>query len=97
MLEKHTTWLAYLWAVVASITSYFANWTINDWAALVGIALGVGTFWVNRYYKKKQAVLTEKRNQILEQILREHSPESTIGMLARAELQDDDNGDNDES
>ncbi|EJC1234193.1 alpha/beta hydrolase [Salmonella enterica] len=71
-MEKHTTWLAYLWACISGL---FAQWTLNDYGALIGIALGIGTFWVNRHYKKKSertqvrmAVALEKRNQILEQI-----------------------------
>ncbi|EKQ0892619.1 alpha/beta hydrolase [Salmonella enterica] len=103
-MEKHTSWQAYLWAVVASITSYFANWTINDWAALVGIALGVGTFWVNRHYKKKsertqarlataqarQAAALEKRNQILEQIVRKPDSAATALIVESERLDDAD-------
>ncbi|ELK9745649.1 alpha/beta hydrolase, partial [Salmonella enterica] len=48
--EKHTTWLAYLWAFISGI---FAQWTLNDYGALIGIILGIGTFLVNRHYKKK--------------------------------------------
>ncbi|HDP0319392.1 TPA: alpha/beta hydrolase [Salmonella enterica subsp. enterica serovar Concord] len=90
-MDKHTTWLAYLWAVIAAITSYFSNWTINDWGALVGIVLAIATFFVNRYYKhkaaqtqKEQVLAMEKRNRILAQIalkLDKDSPYSTAKAL----------------
>ncbi|EBP4586417.1 alpha/beta hydrolase [Salmonella enterica] len=72
-MEKHTSWVAYLWAVICGA---LAQWTVHDYGALIGIILGIGTFWVNRHYKKKveqaqarQAAALEKRNQILEQIV----------------------------
>ncbi|EHS7370312.1 alpha/beta hydrolase, partial [Salmonella enterica] len=51
-MEKHTTWLAYLWAGIAG---YFAHWTLDDYGALIGIVLAVATFFVNRYYKQQSA------------------------------------------
>ncbi|ECI0840975.1 alpha/beta hydrolase, partial [Salmonella enterica subsp. diarizonae] len=51
MTEKHiTSWLAYMWAVICGV---LAQWTVHDYGALIGIILGIGTFWVNRHYKKK--------------------------------------------
>ncbi|EAP7666274.1 alpha/beta hydrolase, partial [Salmonella enterica] len=49
-MEKHTTWLAYLWAVICGA---LAQWTVHDYGALIGIVLAIGTFWVNRHYKRK--------------------------------------------
>ncbi|EOG2972939.1 HP1 family phage holin, partial [Salmonella enterica] len=67
--EKHTTWLAYLWAFISGL---FAQWTLNDYGALIGIILGIGTFLVNRHYKKKadqaqarQAAAMEERNRLI--------------------------------
>ncbi|EOS9784431.1 HP1 family phage holin [Salmonella enterica] len=82
-IEKHTTWLAYLWACISGL---FAQWTLNDYGALIGIILGIGTFLVNRHYKqqsaqaqKDQVAAMEKRNQILEQLARR--PESSLKSL----------------
>lgn len=49
-MDKHTTWLAYIWALISGIC---AQWTLNDYGALIGIVLGIGTFLVNKHYKKK--------------------------------------------
>lgn len=90
MLEKHTTWLAYLWAVICGA---LAQWTVHDYGALIGI----GTFWVNRHYKKKveqaqarQAAALEKRNQILEQIASKPAS-ATTALIIESERQDDAN------
>ncbi|EEK4999055.1 alpha/beta hydrolase [Salmonella enterica] len=91
-LERHTTWLAYLWAFISGL---FAQWTVHDYGALIGIALGIGTFWVNRHYKKKSeraqarmAAALEKRNQILEQMA--SSPDSAAtALIAEYERRDD--------
>lgn len=95
MLDKHTTWLAYLWAFISGL---FAQWTLNDYGALIGIALGIGTFWVNRHYKKKSeraqarmAAALEKHNQILEQIARRPDSAATalIAEIVESERRDD--------
>ncbi|EAY0746048.1 alpha/beta hydrolase [Salmonella enterica] len=91
-LEKHTTWLAYLWAFISGL---FAQWTLNDYGALIGIILGIGTFLVNRHYKqqsaqaqKDQVAAMEKRNQILEQMTRK--PDSaTTALIVESERLDD--------
>ncbi|HDY3025482.1 TPA: alpha/beta hydrolase [Salmonella enterica] len=94
-MERHTTWLAYLWAFISGL---FAQWTVHDYGALIGIALGIGTFWVNRHYKKKSeraqarmAAALEKRNQILEQIARRPDSAATalIAEIAESEGRDD--------
>ncbi|EAU0146523.1 alpha/beta hydrolase [Salmonella enterica] len=90
--ERHTTWLAYLWAFISGL---FAQWTVHDYGALIGIALGIGTFWVNRHYKKKSeraqarmAAALEKRNQILEQIATRPDSAATA-LIAEYERRDD--------
>ncbi|EKL8235370.1 alpha/beta hydrolase [Salmonella enterica] len=94
-MERHTTWLAYLWAFISGL---FAQWTVHDYGALIGIALGIGTFWVNRHYKKKSeraqarmAAALEKRNQILEQIATRPDSAATalIAEIAESEGRDD--------
>ncbi|EGL8528478.1 alpha/beta hydrolase [Salmonella enterica] len=94
-LERHTTWLAYLWAFISGL---FAQWTLNDYGALIGIALGIGTFLVNKHYKKKSeqaqarmAAALEKRNQILEQIASRPDSAATalIAEIAESERRDD--------
>ncbi|EJN2239968.1 alpha/beta hydrolase [Salmonella enterica] len=94
-LERHTTWLAYLWAFISGL---FAQWTVHDYGALIGIALGIGTFWVNRHYKKKSeraqarmAAALEKHNQILEQIARRPDSAATalIAEIVESERRDD--------
>lgn len=94
-IERHTTWLAYLWAFISGL---FAQWTVHDYGALIGIALGIGTFWVNRHYKKKSeraqarmAAALEKRNQILEQIATRPDSAATalIAEIAESEGRDD--------
>ncbi|EAQ4379523.1 alpha/beta hydrolase [Salmonella enterica] len=91
-LEKHTTWLAYLWAFISGL---FAQWTVHDYGALIGIALGIGTFWVNRHYKKKSeraqarmAAALEKRNQILDQVARRPDSAATA-LIVEFERRDD--------
>ncbi|HAF1616142.1 TPA: alpha/beta hydrolase [Salmonella enterica] len=100
-MEKMRESLAYLWAVICGI---LAQWTVHDYGALIGIALGIGTFWVNRYYKKKsertqarlataqarQAAALEKRNQILEQIVRKPDSAATALIVESERLDDAD-------
>lgn len=85
--EKHSTWLAYLWAVIAG---YFSSMSLDDWGALVGIVLAVGTFLVNRHYKRRTAAAQDaqveamrQRNRILAQIAdrARDSPDSTLKTL----------------
>ncbi|ENQ2420163.1 alpha/beta hydrolase [Salmonella enterica] len=91
-MEKHTTWLAYLWACISGL---FAQWTLNDYGALIGIILGIGTFLVNRHYKqqsaqaqKDQVAAMEKRNQILEQIATRPDSAATA-LIVESEGRDD--------
>lgn len=85
-MDKHTTWLAYIWALISGI---FAQWTLNDYGALIGIVLGIGTFLVNKHYKKKseqaqarQVAAMEERNRLIARILEKNDHDSTLKMLA---------------
>ncbi|EAA8037438.1 alpha/beta hydrolase [Salmonella enterica] len=100
-MERHTTWLAYLWAFISGL---FAQWTVHDYGALIGIALGIGTFWVNRHYKKKseqaqarQAAAMEERNRLIARILEKNDHDSTLKMLAVSEMPEGSNGAQDKS
>ncbi|MBU5384721.1 HP1 family phage holin [Citrobacter cronae] len=95
-MDKHSTWLAYLWAFISGI---FAQWTLNDYGALIGIVLGVGTFLVNRHYKKKaeqtqarQTAAMEERNRLIARILEKNDHDSTLKMLAVSEMPEGHNG-----
>ncbi|EIF0665447.1 alpha/beta hydrolase [Salmonella enterica] len=99
--EKHTTWLAYLWAFISGL---FAQWTLNDYGALIGIILGIGTFLVNRHYKKKadqaqarQAAAMEERNRLIARILEKNDHDSTLKMLAVSEVSEGNDGVKDKS
>lgn len=85
-MDKHTTWLAYIWALISGIC---AQWTLNDYGALIGIVLGIGTFLVNKHYKKKsaqaqarQAAAMEERNRLIARILEKNAHDSMLKMLA---------------
>lgn len=54
---KDSTTYAYWGAVI----SFFSGLTINEWASLIGIGLGVATFLVNWYFKNEELKL--KRQQ----------------------------------
>ncbi|EBQ1658641.1 alpha/beta hydrolase [Salmonella enterica subsp. enterica] len=95
-MDKHTTWLAYIWALISGIC---ARWTLNDYGALIGIVLGIGTFLVNKHYKKKaeqaqarQAAAMEERNRLIARILEKNDHDSTLKMLAVSEMPDGSNG-----
>ncbi|EPR2276572.1 HP1 family phage holin [Salmonella enterica subsp. enterica serovar Newport] len=99
--EKHTTWLAYVWALISGIC---AQWSLNDYGALIGILLGIGTFLVNKHYKKKteqaqtrQAAALEERNRLIGRILEKNDHDSTLKMLAVSEMPEDICGAKDES
>lgn len=101
MMEKHTTWLAYLWAVICGA---LAQWTVHDYGALIGIVLAIGTFWVNRHYKRKseqaqarQAAAMEERNRLIARILEKNDHDSTLKMLAVSEMPEGSNGAQDKS
>lgn len=100
-MDKHTTWLAYIWALISGIC---AQWTLNDYGALIGIVLGIGTFLVNKHYKKKseqaqarQAAAMEERNRPIARILEKNDHDSTLKMLAVSEMPEGSNGAQDKS
>ncbi|WP_230327640.1 HP1 family phage holin [Salmonella enterica] len=45
------------------LSSLFAQWTLNDYGALIGIILGIGTFLVNCHYKQQSAQAQKARWQ----------------------------------
>lgn len=55
-MEKHSSINAYLGGIVAVIGSM----TLQDWGIIVGILVGVGTFFLNWYYRAKELELKEK-------------------------------------
>ena len=57
IMEKHSSFWAYLTSGSLFGTGAF---TLNDVAMLVGIFTGLGTFFVNWYYKRKEDQRREK-------------------------------------
>ena len=51
-MEKYTSPASYSYA---GLLSAFGAITLNEWAVIVGILTGVGTFIVNWYYKHKES------------------------------------------
>ncbi|HJF73167.1 phage holin [Gallibacterium anatis] len=54
---KDSTTYAYWGAVI----SFFSGLSINEWASLIGIGLGVATFLVNWYFKNEELKLKRKQ------------------------------------
>lgn len=54
---KDSTTYAYWGAVI----SFFSGLSINEWASLIGIGLGVATFLVNWYFKNEELKLKSKQ------------------------------------
>lgn len=101
MLDKHTTWLAYVWAAICGV---LAQWTVHEYGALIGIVLAIGTFLVNKHYKKKaeraqarQVAALEERNRLIARILEQNDHDSTLKMLAVSEMPEGNNGAQDKS
>ncbi|WP_149866867.1 alpha/beta hydrolase [Salmonella enterica] len=68
------------------------------------IVLGIGTFLVNKHYKKKaeqaqarQAAAMEERNRLIARILEKNDHDSTLKMLAVSEMPEGSNGAQDKS
>lgn len=57
-MDKYSSPFAYVWSV---ITMIYSALSVNEWAALSGILVGVGTFLLNRYYKKREERRLEER------------------------------------
>ena len=79
-MEKHTTWIAYLWSTVMA---FFGHFTLEDYATITGIVGIVATFLLNRHYKRREAEIGEeklkimrRRNQILEHLVQH--PQSAV-------------------
>lgn len=58
IMERYASNAAYTGSI---FTSLFGGLTQNDIAWAVGIGTGLGTFFVNWYYKRKEFKLLEKR------------------------------------
>ncbi|WP_052119478.1 phage holin [Gallibacterium genomosp. 1] len=56
---KDSTTYAYWGAVL----SFFSGLSINEWASLIGIGLGIATFLVNWYFKNEELKLKLKKQQ----------------------------------
>ncbi|WP_052123788.1 phage holin [Gallibacterium anatis] len=54
---KDSTTYAYWGAVI----SFFSGLSINEWASLIGIGLGVATFLLNWYFKNEELKLKRKQ------------------------------------
>ena len=55
-MEKHSSTNAYL----GGIATVIGSMTLHDWGIIVGILVGVGTFFLNWYYRAKELELKEK-------------------------------------
>ena len=60
-MEKHSSINAYLGGIVAVIGSM----TLQDWGIIVGILVGIGTFFLNWYYKARELELKEKSSGVV--------------------------------
>lgn len=54
---KDSTTYAYWGAVL----SFFSGLSINEWASLIGIGLGIATFLVNWYFKNEELKLKKQQ------------------------------------
>lgn len=60
-MGKHSGINAYLGGLAAVIGSM----TLQDWGIVIGILVGVGTFFLNWYYKAKELELKEKQPRVV--------------------------------
>ena len=60
-MEKITSWVAY---TVAAFLAWIGRYSPQDIAFMVGTAVGVGTFLVNWYYRRKSYLLELNRMRI---------------------------------
>ncbi len=51
-MDKHTTWLAYIWAL---ISGHMRPWTLNDHGALIGTFWVLARFWLISITKEIRA------------------------------------------
>ncbi|HHQ6580449.1 TPA: phage holin [Serratia fonticola] len=50
-MEKYSSAASYVWSLLLAI---FGGLSLNEWAVLVGILTGLGTYLTNRYYKRRE-------------------------------------------
>ncbi|MDO6498053.1 HP1 family phage holin [Photobacterium sanguinicancri] len=63
MQEKISSALSY---VFASLLSFFGAFSLQDWATIIVVGLAIGTFCVNRHYRKKIHKLLQQHPKLRE-------------------------------
>ncbi|MDX1301840.1 HP1 family phage holin [Photobacterium swingsii] len=63
MQEKLNSALAYFFAW---LLAFFGALSLQDWATIIGVGLAIGTFCVNRHYRKKSFKLLQQHPQLRE-------------------------------
>ncbi|MGF1878793.1 phage holin family protein [Photobacterium frigidiphilum] len=61
MKEKISSTLAYFFAW---LLAFFGAFSLQDWATIIGVGLAIGTFFVNRYYRKKTYKLLQQHPEL---------------------------------
>ncbi|MEI7143211.1 HP1 family phage holin [Pectobacterium brasiliense] len=66
--------------LLATLIATAGRMTLSDWATLIGIAIGLLTFWVNRKHKKNierdQAQRTDLMRELVRKVDNENLPET---------------------
>lgn len=57
-MDKYSSPFSYAWSLMVALIGAMS---LNEWGILSGMAIGVGTFFINRYYKKKEEKRLEER------------------------------------
>lgn len=52
-------------AYLGGIAAVIGSMTLQDWGVIVGILVGVGTFFLNWYYRAKELELKEKSTGVV--------------------------------
>lgn len=52
-------------AYLGGIAAVIGSMTLQDWGIIVGILVGIGTFFLNWYYKAKELELKEKSPSVV--------------------------------
>lgn len=52
-------------AYLGSIAAVIGSMTLQDWGIIAGILVGIGTFFLNWYYKAKELELKEKSPSVV--------------------------------
>ncbi|GAB3528613.1 HP1 family phage holin [Photobacterium alginatilyticum] len=63
MQEKLSSALSYL---CAWLLAFFGAFSLQDWATIIGVGLAIGTFCINRHYRKKSYLLLRQHPQLRE-------------------------------